>query len=244
MAFNNGPRIVTDGLVLSLDAADRNSYPGSGDKWYDVSGNERSITLTNGPVWNSAGYFTFDGTNDYASGSATDFNFNGNTGYSLQAVIMPLNVSGRSFILSNQIPLVFQGINVEFGTAAGNWTNTIRCSAVGVITPPSTTGTTFDARLDTNAISNNNIYILSTVMDYTNKTYDIYLNGILQTKAFFPTPTTAANWNVNQIFYLGGWPDIPLYGNMRYYNLMLHNRLLSQAEILQNYNALKSRFNL
>ena len=37
MAYNTGPKIVTDGLVLCLDAADRNSYPGSGNTWYDLN---------------------------------------------------------------------------------------------------------------------------------------------------------------------------------------------------------------
>jgi len=66
MAFNNGPRITTNGLVLCLDASDRNSYPGTGTTWYDVSGNGYNATLTNGPTWSSTGYFIFDGSNDYA----------------------------------------------------------------------------------------------------------------------------------------------------------------------------------
>ena len=69
MAFGNGPRIVTNGLVLSLDAADRNSYPGSGTTWRDMSGNGNNGTLTNGPTFSSAngGSIVFDGTNDYAT---------------------------------------------------------------------------------------------------------------------------------------------------------------------------------
>ena len=68
MAFNNGPRIVTNGLVLCLDASDRNSYPGSGTTWYDVSNNGNHATLTNGPTFSTSngGIFTFDGSNDYA----------------------------------------------------------------------------------------------------------------------------------------------------------------------------------
>jgi hypothetical protein len=38
MSYANGPRIVTDGLVCCLDAANRKSYPGSGTTWYDLSG--------------------------------------------------------------------------------------------------------------------------------------------------------------------------------------------------------------
>ena len=54
MAFGNGPRVVTDGLVLALDAADKNSYPGSGTTWNDISGNGWNGTFQNGPTFNSS----------------------------------------------------------------------------------------------------------------------------------------------------------------------------------------------
>jgi len=60
---NYGPRIVTDGLVLCLDAADRNSYPLSGNIWYDLSGNDNHGTLSgnlDSSDW-SNGAFTFSG---------------------------------------------------------------------------------------------------------------------------------------------------------------------------------------
>lgn len=66
VAYN--PRIVTNGLVLCLDAGNAKSYPGSGITWVDLSGNGRNATLTNGPVYNSnnGGSIIFDGVNDYA----------------------------------------------------------------------------------------------------------------------------------------------------------------------------------
>lgn len=51
-------QIVTSGLVLNLDASDRNSYPGSGLTWFDVSGNGRNFTLDNGITFNTAGNFS------------------------------------------------------------------------------------------------------------------------------------------------------------------------------------------
>ena len=75
MAVGYNPRIVTDGLLLALDAGNTKSYPGSGTTWSDLSGKDNDGTLTNGPTYNSAdgGYFNFDGSNDYVdvSGSAT-----------------------------------------------------------------------------------------------------------------------------------------------------------------------------
>ena len=63
MAVHGNPNSVTSGLILSLDAGDKNSYGGSGSTWYDLCGN--NDTTINGATYNSDGYFVLDGTNDY-----------------------------------------------------------------------------------------------------------------------------------------------------------------------------------
>jgi len=67
MSSFGGGEIVTNGLVLALDAANVKSYPGSGTAWADKSGLNNNTTLTNGPTFNSGkgGYIVFDGQNDY-----------------------------------------------------------------------------------------------------------------------------------------------------------------------------------
>ena len=52
MAFNYSPKIVTDGLVFYLDAANTKSYIGSGTTWTDLSRGDNSGIL-NGAVFNS-----------------------------------------------------------------------------------------------------------------------------------------------------------------------------------------------
>lgn len=49
MATLYSPKIVTDGLVMYLDAANPRSYPRSGTAWNDISGNNITGTLTDGP---------------------------------------------------------------------------------------------------------------------------------------------------------------------------------------------------
>ena len=76
MAVDYNPRVVTDGLVLALDAGNTKSYPGSGTAWTDtVGGNTGTLTSMDGNNYNSAngGYLDFDGTADYVdvSGSIT-----------------------------------------------------------------------------------------------------------------------------------------------------------------------------
>ena len=67
--MNYGPRIVRNGLIMALDAADKNSYIGSGTVWNDVSGNGNNGTLTNGPTFSNAngGCIVFDGVDDYVN---------------------------------------------------------------------------------------------------------------------------------------------------------------------------------
>ena len=59
--------IVTNGLVMSLDAGFRPSYPTTSTTWYNVSSNTNNGTLVNGPTFNSTngGSISYDGSNDY-----------------------------------------------------------------------------------------------------------------------------------------------------------------------------------
>ena len=66
MSYSNGPRIVTDGLLLCLDAGNYKSYPGSGSSWYDISGNPRTATINGNPVFTN-GYFDITGDTTYIS---------------------------------------------------------------------------------------------------------------------------------------------------------------------------------
>ena len=65
MGLAHSPRIVTDGLVLCLDAASKRSYPGTGTTWTDLKGGNNG-TLTNGPTFDAdnGGSIVFDGGDD------------------------------------------------------------------------------------------------------------------------------------------------------------------------------------
>lgn len=69
MGLAHSPRIITDGLVLCLDAANKKSYTGSGTTWTDLSGNGNHSTLVNGVAYNAenGGYLSFDGVDDYTT---------------------------------------------------------------------------------------------------------------------------------------------------------------------------------
>lgn len=73
MAFHYSPKLVTDGLVLALDAANPKSYPGTGTTWKDLSGNGFDFTLdSSGIPYNSNGYFDLEDGGASCSSNITD----------------------------------------------------------------------------------------------------------------------------------------------------------------------------
>ena len=73
MGLSHSPRIVTNGLVLCVDAANPRSYPGAGTAWTDLSKQGNNGTLTNGPTFDSAngGSILLDGSDDYVEVQGT-----------------------------------------------------------------------------------------------------------------------------------------------------------------------------
>lgn len=80
--------IVTDGLVLNLDASSSESYPGTGSTWFDISGNSKNFSISGNASWNSAGYFSVtSGGNAFNGPASNSFGF-GNEHY-VEVVVMP-----------------------------------------------------------------------------------------------------------------------------------------------------------
>ena len=97
MAVGYNPRIVTDGLILALDAANTKSYPSSGGStWYDLSGKGNNGTITNA-TFNSDGYFAFEGSGDYISfASASELQFLNRLPYTLEVWMYPTSNPGAN----------------------------------------------------------------------------------------------------------------------------------------------------
>ena len=222
-------KIVTDGLVLALDAADKNSYPGSGTTWRDMSGNNNNGTLTNGPTFNSAngGSIVFDGTNDIV-----------NFGNILNS---PAQLSVNFWIKNpNNNVIIAKGYRVWEIRFNGNEFG----GYVGV-----NNGSSFWYGI----ADNNNILHgadltqwnnFTYVFDYTNTNVKLYTNAVLK-GSINPANMFSTFTPVNNL-YIGCRADDAasafLSGSLS--NLQIYNKALSQIEILQNYNAQKSRFNL
>ena len=222
VAYNS--RIITENLVLCLDAANTKSYPGSGTAWTDLSGGGNTGTLTNGPTYSSAngGALVFDGVDDYVSfsfvnpfaetiivwvGSATSiWNENGWISSSRRenGHIIHTNAGGRS--------LTYYILDSSASYAA-----------IGSVTPDN--------------ITIPHMYAYSTNGSNLHKGY---FDGIEVASSSQSITRTASP--SNQVWYLGQDDTGGRFGNGNIYNCLRYNRALSATEVSQNYKVLKGRF--
>jgi hypothetical protein len=84
--------ISTD-LIVSLDASNPSSYPGTGTTWSDLSGNNNHFTLQGGVTWHPAGFMSFDGSNDFAR-SINDLNLSGYSQITIEAIVRSGTLNG------------------------------------------------------------------------------------------------------------------------------------------------------
>jgi hypothetical protein len=226
MAAIIDPKVVTNGLVLALDAADTNSYPRTGTTWTDLSGNGNNGTLTNGPTFSTTnlGNLAFNGTNQYVSVT--------------QTLSVPITVCGyikyidqakslNTFI--NSFPHNTLAISLN-RNGAGNLQVFIGNGSAWLGTPSINSSTT---------VTVNTWYYISFTCNGT--TSILYLNGVnVGTSANIPS-----GWST--YFYLGhltGGVSSSEYLKGNLASTIIYNRALTATEVLQNYNATKSRFGL
>jgi len=226
MAFSYSPKIVTDGLVLYLDAANTKSYPGSGTTWADISRGGKTGILTNGPTFNSAngGSIVFDGTNDYVAVSDTN---NVYSALTFTAVINTTTQSGGAGIVFNRGGGGnTSGMNILYPNAGGigyHWND-----------DPNTY--TYNPGL---TLPNNAWCFCCVSVSPTQAIFQINGNSVVRVYA-----NPSANTTIGAGLQIGADASINRFYQTKIAYASIYNRALSQTEIQQNYNATKTRFGL
>ena len=217
MSGISGPKIITSGCLLSLDATDKLSYKGSGTSWYDLSGNNTTATLTNGPTFNgvNGGSIVFDGADDYAIASNSLLvHRTSNWTYSCWLKFSATPSAGTIFtngIWFNCLLFRFETNGITVYSMSGNW---------GKFTLIPTLGLWYKLDFVRNGSS-----------------VDFYLNSIYSQSISF-----TADIQPSSNFYIGiHAPGECFNGNIS--QVSIYNKALTSQEVLQNYNAVKSRFN-
>lgn len=225
MGLAHSPRIVTDGLVLCLDVANLRSYPGTGTAWTDLSGLWNNGTLQNSPTYNTnnLGSFSLDGVDDrvlISCNNSTIRTFNSTTQFIIN---LPTYSGAQRCILSYR---------TDAGRLyIGKQSNGIFC---------------FYDQLSTSAFTVGNIAANSTAIcvitcDAANNLLSTYINGILVGSASRTGWISTFHTNLYLGWDPGGTNEFML-GN--FYQFSHYNRVLTAAEIQQNFNALRGRYGI
>jgi hypothetical protein len=231
--FNHSPRIVTNGLVLCLDAANPKSYGGSGTVWKDLSGNGNNGTLTNGPTFDSGngGSIVFDGTDDRVLITSPFGDVDWSTIPWTFSSFMKLDTTGnRALVCLNSANNTHYVVNNVFFTDKKSYWYFIKNSV-----PTQTNFTQTIGVFDINEIFH--FTMVYNGLGLSTQNIFFYKNGTQLTTS---SGGSAAITNSSGI-QLGG-TNYRLDGNV--YEFMLYNRALTPQEIQQNFNATKNRFGL
>ena len=233
MSGISGPKIITSGCVLSLDAADKLSYKGSGTTWKDLSGNNNTGTLTNGPSFSgtNSGCIVFDGTDDYVN-CGNSASLNPSNGISISVW-----VKFTSTINNTRQMLVEKHTSPGSGWWFAGQNNKI----VWLIVGTSGGEKMIDLTNNTSIISGT-IYNIVGTYDGTGSTLKLYVNG--RDDGGTITGGGSGLSSSSNSLIIGkqhNWGNGP--SSITIFNTSIYNRSLSATEILNNYNATKSRFN-
>lgn len=240
MATNYSPRVVTDGLVLYLDAANPKSYSGSGTTWSDLSGNGNDGRLVNGVGYSSddLGSLTFDGVDDVCFVDAlASYDFSNG----ITAIASHYNVGGQ-----------YRGL---FGNGySSNGCFEMRYGRENFFTGESNNGTRLSCAITSASNTRASLTINAErdkwgiyCMTYNNSVLNVFKNGLLFNSVNssislkvspYPVTVGAAVWQtpgndeVRELL-IGKTPFV-----------MLYNRALTADEISQNFQAIRGRYGI
>jgi hypothetical protein len=234
MVFNaDYPAIVTNGLVLNLDAGFTPSYPTTGTTWYDLSVNSYNSTLTNGPTYNSSngGSIVFDGSDDFISAPV---------GANSSLCVNEITIMGWVYVTS--FPNSSQAILAKKTSAssAGDSIFSLRKFSNGSAEfQMSWNGSTL-SYFDSSIPSINTWFHMAIVVKNGSPGFQMFLNG--NNNNGFSSTYATPNWSdVNTYNWQFGLFET---ATGRVGNVLFYNRSLTQTEVQKNFNAQKSRYGL
>lgn len=242
MAFNFSPKVVTDGLVLALDAANPKSYVSGSSTWYDLSGNNNNFNLLNSPSYDGV-KLSFNGTTQYGSCVNTTFGNFGTGSFTLEYVFYTDGTGSNTFASPIMKRLAVTTIG---GLTGEGWVDRIFASIFFAQdnNPTAVRANALEINYSTPYNKINHVVQViskdSTGLIVTGSTYINNLVTATATRTWIGNGSVDNNFNT-QIMHSNGENGY-LSGSM--YIVRAYNRALSQSEILQNYNATKTRFGL
>jgi hypothetical protein len=226
--------------VFLADASNVASYPGTGTSWYDISGNQNTGSLINGPIYNGSSSFTLDGVDDnieFNSGSAIN-NLTTATWTMWVKWTQDLSVTSTSLLYksdNNNTAGWFIGVDSTRG-------------GIGIAIVASTNKRYYLPSSETPA--RNTWYMLTVTWDgtiFSTGGINIYINGVKNTTT--PQTNTAGagsrTTDAAQIFDIGNSrPGSAFHFGGEIGFVQIHSGVLTAADVLQKYNDTKATYGL
>ena len=220
MSIHYSPTTVTNGLVLSLDAGNSKSYPGSGTTWTDLSGNGNSVPMTNGAGYDGSSLI-YNGTNQ-----RTFFDLPSLKTASYTISVWFKQTKNHTGGDTTVIAGITDGVGWRYGTTIGFTSALIFGQGNGSNTSIST------------PISVGNwLHIVGTL---SGSATNMYKNGILAASGTGNTSYVASN--LFCIAHGGDGYALTAYFGGNIGQINFYSRALSAAEVLQNFSALRGRY--
>lgn len=253
MAGSNGPKIVRDGLILCLDAADRKSYPGSGTVWYDLSPNAYNFTLTcTGTSCSNPTYSNNSITANFVTTSP--YNFSYLNGVNLNSQILQLLYSNHTIEICfklNSLSTVYSYNNAltnENGMGIFAWVGYhAGFLLVGNLFYYGVWNSTISWPIITTSATP---YVGQNIIVHLTRSANVlsmYINGSLITSSDIGATASYTYSNIRIGAANNNQPTINSYvwpANATYYSIKCYNKALTQTQVLQNFNAQRGRFSI
>lgn len=232
-----GPKVVKNGLLFYIDAANHKSYPRSGTDWLNLTPYQYSASLVNGPAFNNTniGSIVFDGTNDYAAITPDSVWGFGTTSFSVGVWFKTTEPTDAKLA---------RLITNDTGTTGGFWMISGQTNAIffSIWSGSRQTADSYST-IHLTTVNDGNWHYVVGVRDYSNS-IKLYYDGILretknETVARDITPGPGSYPALCRLGSFNGF-----YSNYTVGATHIYNRALSASEVLQNYNAFKFRFGI
>lgn len=236
MSLAHGPKTSANGLVLCLDASNTKSYPGSGNTWFDASGNGNHFTLYNSPVWDGTS-MSFSTTGSKYARSTNTFNLSYTNAITVECIYKVASVADNKMIFEHTADW-----NTN-GGAFGAFTN----SNGGLDAQPSTNNdlhmNSAVGRLDSGPCSDLTVYSMSQWTFVQGEGVRHFNNGIAP--AVINNVVSAGSNFANAYTYIAVRGGTNFHdGTLNTIMLKVYDRKLTDAELQQNYKVFKNRFGI
>lgn len=234
MALHHSPRIVTDGLLVYLDAANPKSYPGSGSTWTNLGSTKWAFPISGDPTF-SNGALVFDGVDDSVDlANSTPSNYltnNVGQNFSLFITLKPLALSTHMALISQRV-----GESMSF-SLANNGKPYLRMDDDGGTVGATTSALSVGQWGEVGVTFVNNTTASYAKFFFNGKheaTQTIWDGSGIGTSAFLWVGTqTRHDYSVD-----------PRHLNAHVSNVKIYSRDLTDDEVKQNFNAHRGRFDL